>query len=175
MTSAVTSHALDEAERSTAIAQLFISHHSNLLKFAARSGAESDAEDIVSEAFCQLYKNWERLRSPEAAVGYLRSTIRNLTRMRIRKLLTARRYTELHREESMDSAEHQAIEQRDQRATVRALRKLPTRQYQALVLRHWMDLKEAEIAKIMGISTGAVKSHTSRGMAKLSELLDTPA
>lgn len=137
------------------------------------AGADADAEDIVAEAFCQLYKNWDQLRSDCAAVGYLRSTVRNLARMRVRHLIVARRYADRRTPEQLaHSAEHQAIRRTDQEALVNALRTLPRRQYQALVLRHWMGLKETEIAEAMGISVGAVKSHTSRGMTKLSQMLE---
>ena len=62
----------------------------------------------------------------------------------------------------------------DHREVVLALRELPERQRQALVLRYWLDLKEAEVAAAMGISPGAVKAHTSRGMAALTRLLKEP-
>lgn len=58
-------------------------------------------------------------------------------------------------------------------SVVEALRNLPTRQREALVLRSWMDLREREIAEAMGISSGAVKSHLSRGMHALSRALET--
>ena len=50
---------------------------------------------------------------------------------------------------------------------VAALRTLPVRQREAIVLRFYADLSEAEIATAMGISRGAVKSHTTRGMSAL--------
>jgi DNA-directed RNA polymerase specialized sigma24 family protein len=49
---------------------------------------------------------------------------------------------------------------------------LPDRQRQALVLRYWLDLCEREVAETMGISNGAVKSHTSRGLAALARTLE---
>jgi RNA polymerase sigma factor (sigma-70 family) len=55
---------------------------------------------------------------------------------------------------------------------VEALRQLPARQREALVLRYYADLSEAEIAEAMRISRGAVKSHASRGMAALRETLE---
>src|SRR6516225_3319010 len=48
-----------------------------------------------------------------------------------------------------------------------SLRDLPERQREAIVLRYYADLSEAEIATAMGISRGAVKSHTARGMSAL--------
>jgi RNA polymerase sigma factor (sigma-70 family) len=52
------------------------------------------------------------------------------------------------------------------------LRELPDRQREAIVLRYYADLSEAEIAATMGISRGAVKSHTARGMAALRAALE---
>jgi RNA polymerase sigma factor (sigma-70 family) len=54
---------------------------------------------------------------------------------------------------------------------VSALRRLPLRQREALVLRYYLDLSEAQIASAMGISRGAVKSHTARGMSSLRIVL----
>jgi RNA polymerase sigma factor (sigma-70 family) len=55
---------------------------------------------------------------------------------------------------------------------IRALRRIPARQREAVVLRYWADLPEAEIAELMGVTVGAVKSYVSRGMAKLGLLLE---
>jgi RNA polymerase sigma factor (sigma-70 family) len=60
----------------------------------------------------------------------------------------------------------------DQKALVDAVRALPARQREALVLRFWLDLRESEIAEAMGISAGSVKVHVSRGMAALSRTLE---
>jgi RNA polymerase sigma factor (sigma-70 family) len=60
-------------------------------------------------------------------------------------------------------------------AVIRALRGLPDRQRQALVLRYYADLSEAQIAEMMGISKGAVKSHTARGMSSLRVVLEQTA
>ena len=48
-----------------------------------------------------------------------------------------------------------------------ALRRLPQRQREVLVLRYYLDLSEAQIAHTLGVSRGAVKSHASRGMSAL--------
>jgi RNA polymerase sigma factor (sigma-70 family) len=55
---------------------------------------------------------------------------------------------------------------------VSALRSLPPRQREALVLRYYGGLSEAEIASAMGISRGAVKTHTARAIAALRAVLD---
>jgi RNA polymerase sigma factor (sigma-70 family) len=72
----------------------------------------------------------------------------------------------------MPSAEHGALALVERSAVIAALRDLPERQREALVLRYYADLSEAEIAAAMKISRGAVKSHTSRGMAALRLALE---
>lgn len=154
---------------------MFDQHYSRLLRLAVLLGAGADAEDVVAEAFCQLHRRWSRLRTPDAAAGYLRSIVCNQTRMQLRHRKVVRRYAERHVDEPVLSAEAQALLRDDQRLVVDALRVLPARQREALVLRYWLDLKEAEIAATMGISPGAVKSHTARGIAKLTRLVQDGA
>jgi RNA polymerase sigma factor (sigma-70 family) len=52
------------------------------------------------------------------------------------------------------------------------VQRLPARQREALVLRHWLGLKESEIAAAMGISVGSVKTHTARGLAALTHAME---
>ena len=59
----------------------------------------------------------------------------------------------------------------EQRSVAGALRRLPERQREALVLRYYLDLSEAEIAAAMGISRGTVKSATSRALAAVGRTL----
>ncbi len=160
---------LRDVDREAAVTALFDQHHTQLVRLAVLLGAD-DAEDVVAEAFCELYRRWPRLRDPQAAPAYLRSVVCNLVRMRLRHLQVVRRH---HRDHLADagSAEQEVVLREDHREVVRALRELPERQRQALVLRYWLDLREAEVAAAMGISPGAVKAHTSRGMAALTRLL----
>jgi RNA polymerase sigma-70 factor (sigma-E family) len=162
---------LRDVERETAITQLFDRHHAQLVRLAALMGADHDAEDVVAEAFCELHHRWRKLRDPQAAPAYLRSVVCNLTRMRLRHLQVVRRHHEAP-PRNADSAESEAVLREDQREVLAALRTLPQRQREALVLRYWLGLREAEVAASMGISAGAVKSHTSRAMAALNRELE---
>ncbi|MET7395534.1 sigma-70 family RNA polymerase sigma factor [Dactylosporangium sp. NPDC005572] len=162
---------LADLDREAALARLFDANHTPLLRLAVLLGAEGEAEDIVSEAFYELYRRWHRLRSHDAALSYVRAVVCNLVRMRVRRLQVARRHAE-PAIESVGSAEAEVLLRDDQRALVEAIKQLPARQREALVLRYWLDLRESEIAAAMGISAGAVKSHTSRGMATLTRLLE---
>ena len=67
----------------------------------------------------------------------------------------------------MPSAEAGALDLLTQAAVVTAVRRLPARQREAIVLRYYADLSEAQMAEAMGVSRGAVKSHLSRGVAAL--------
>lgn len=163
-----------DLERETALASLFELHYSSMLRLAVLLGAD-DPENVVAEAYYQLYRKWRRLRETEAAEAYLRSTVCNLTRMRIRHLQVARRHVENPPppEDSVASAESTALLHDDQRVLIGALQQLPARQREALVLRHWLGLKESEIAAAMGISCGSVKTHTARGIAALTQAMET--
>jgi RNA polymerase sigma-70 factor (sigma-E family) len=157
-------------DKEAALAQLFAAHYTPMLRLAVLLGAD-DAEDIVAEAFWQLYRRWNKLRSADAAVAYLRGVVVNLIRMRVRHLQVARKHTE-NVEDGVVSAESEALLRDDQRELVAALKRLPDRQREALVLRYWLGLRESEIAAAMGISCGAVKSHTARGMATLTRAME---
>ncbi|MEU6225642.1 SigE family RNA polymerase sigma factor [Streptomyces sp. NPDC047042] len=163
-----------EAEREAALAGLFELHYSSMLRLAVLLGAD-DPENVVAEAYYQLYRKWRRLRETGAAEAYLRSTVCNLTRMRIRHLQVARRHVENPPppDDAVASAESTALLHDDQRVLIGALQQLPARQREALVLRHWMGLKESEIAAAMGISCGSVKTHTARGIAALTQAMET--
>ncbi|MEU6280705.1 SigE family RNA polymerase sigma factor [Streptomyces sp. NPDC047028] len=160
-----------DVEREAGVARLFERHYTSMLRLAVLLGAD-DPENVVAEAYYQIYRKWRRLRDTEAAEAYLRSTVCNLTRMRIRHLQVARRHEEQPVHEPVASAESTALLHDDQRVLIGALQQLPARQREALVLRHWLGLKESEIAAAMGISCGSVKTHTSRGIAALTQAME---
>ncbi|WSY16167.1 sigma-70 family RNA polymerase sigma factor [Embleya sp. NBC_00896] len=157
------------------VARLFDLHYPSMLRLATLLGAD-DPENIVAEAYYEIYRKYRKLRARDSAEAYLRSVVCNLTRMRIRHLQVARRHIEAPIDGpamgSVDSAETSALLRDDQQALVAALRRLPPRQREALVLRHWLGLKEKEIASTMGISVGSVKTHTARGIAALTQAME---
>jgi RNA polymerase sigma factor (sigma-70 family) len=71
-----------------------------------------------------------------------------------------------------DSAESEALLGEEHRQVLLAIRRLPSRQREALVLRYYLDLDEAEIASSMRVSRGTVKSTTSRALAALGRILE---
>ncbi|MFI0774118.1 RNA polymerase sigma factor [Streptomyces sp. NPDC021212] len=161
----------EELEREAALSRLFDLHYMPMLRLATLLGAD-DPENIVAEAYYQIYRKWRKLRDSSCAESYLRSVVCNLSRMRIRHLQVTRKHIEPPADSAI-SAEASALLRDDQRILVAALGKLPRRQREALVLRHWLGLKEGEIAEAMGISSGSVKTHISRGIAALTQVMES--
>jgi RNA polymerase sigma-70 factor (sigma-E family) len=154
-----------------AITYLFAAHYRTLVRLATLLLREpGPAEEIVQDAYVALHRNWRGLRDADKALSYLRTTVLNRCRsaLRHRKVVTA--YLSWVRPgPDAPSAEAGALAALEHDAMVAALSALPPRQREALVLRYYADLSEAQIAEAMGVSRGAVKSHTSRGMAALRE------
>ncbi len=129
------------------------------------------AEEVVQEAFIAMHEGWHRLKDTEKALAYLRQAVVN----RARSVLRHRAVVEKNAPKpapDMPSAEHGAMALFERSEVIAALRALPERQREALVLRYYADLSEADIAAAMGISRGAVKSHTARGMAAMRAALE---
>jgi RNA polymerase sigma-70 factor (sigma-E family) len=150
--------------------RLFHGHFVAMTRLAAMLGAD-DPEDVAQEAFVRLHRRRRTLRDPHAAIGYLRTTVVNLSRSRVRHLAVVRRNAPV-RSADAESAEHQAVRREDARELMAALGRLSARHREALVLRYWLDLSEAEMADAMGVSRGTVKSHVSRGLDALATIME---
>ena len=150
-----------------AVTELYSVHYRALVRLAALLVRDTaTAEEVVQDAFVAMHGGWQRLRDAENALAYLRQAVVN----RSRSVLRHRTVVDKNLQKAppdMPSAEHGALVQLERSAVVDALRKLPDRQREAIVLRYYADFSEAEIASAMKISRGAVKSHTARGMAAL--------
>lgn len=129
------------------------------------------AEDVVHDSFIALQQHVDQIRNPAAAVGYLRTTVVNKSRSLLRKRQTVRKHLSLARDEHVEPADRELIVAAEHQEVLDAVRQLPQRQQEVLVLRYWSNLSEAEIADALGISRGAVKSNASRGMDKLEAML----
>ncbi len=150
-----------------AIVALYTAHYLRLVRLAALLLHDTAAaEDVVQDAFVAMHGAWRRLRDEDKAVAYLRQAVVNRSRSRLRHLAVVRRHVEPAGPD-IQSAESSAMTAFDRAVVIEALRKLPPRQREALVLRYYGDLSEAQIAAAMGCSAGAVKSHASRGIAAL--------
>ena len=155
-----------------AVTELYSEHYRALVRLAAMLVRDTQtAEEVVQDAFVAMHDGWQRLRDTEKALAYLRQAVVN----RSRSVLRHRTVVDKNLQKAppdMPSAEHGAMVLLERHAVVAALRDLPDRQREAIVLRYYADLSEADIAATMGISRGAVKSHTSRGMSALRAALE---
>ena len=155
-----------------ALVELYSRQYRPLVRLAAMLLRDTpSAEEVVQEAFIAMHEGWHRLKDTEKALAYLRQAVVN----RARSVLRHRGVVEKNAPKpapDMPSAEHGAMAMLERSAVIAALRALPERQREALVLRYYADLSEADIAAAMGISRGAVKSHTARGMAALRAALE---
>ncbi len=139
------------------------------------------AEEIVQDSFVALHQHWRRLRDPDAGAGYLRRAVVNRSRSALRHRGVVARYLARSAAASASddtavepSAETLALSAGTHADVLAAVRALPARQREALVLRYYLDLSEAQTAEVMGVSQGAVKSHTARALTALRRVLEEP-
>ena len=120
-------------------------------------GDRAEAEDIAQEALARALVRWRKVEP--YAVAWVSRVAANLSIDKVRK---DRRTTEAGEERGRldpDAAERMDL--------VRALRSLPRRQRDVVVLRYLVDQSEEHVAGTLGISAGSVKTHASRGLASL--------
>jgi RNA polymerase sigma-70 factor (sigma-E family) len=149
-------------------------HYRDLVRLAGLLLHDRGAsEEVVQDAFVQLHVRWRRLRDPEKAAAWLRSAVLNGARSRLRHHDVRRRHQPAPGG-SAESAEDAALAGDAGDRIAAALRTLPARQREAVVLRYYLDLSEAQMAAAMGVSTGSVKTHLHRGLAALQAELGEP-
>ncbi len=156
-----------------AVTALYEAHALGMIRLAhIMLGDRQSAEDVVQEAFCGLYRRWSHLADPGSAVHYVRSAVLNHCRSVLRRRATswAPRGLASH-PETVRSAESAMLTREERDEIMRAVRRLPPRQREALVLRYYLDLSAEETATTMGISPSSVRSATHRALASLGRVL----
>jgi RNA polymerase sigma-70 factor (sigma-E family) len=152
---------------------VFRVHYPHLVRLARHLLDDpTEAEDVVMDAFVGLSRRWGHVRRTDDVFWYLRASVVNGSRSRLRRLRVARgrRHTQLDREAA--PADQLAIVHLEHQAVARALRTLPRRQREVLVLRYYDGATEAEIAETLGIGVGSVKTHASRGLHAVAAALE---
>ena len=139
-----------------------------LLRFGrVLTGNADAAADLVQDALERTLLAWPRLQEREEPTAYVRRVMVN------RNISVWRR---MRRETLAGDVPERAVEDNPRDHDLwAALQSLPPRQRAVLALRYYEDLSEAEIARILGCSTGTVKSQASKGVAKMRALVPSLA
>ena len=156
------------AERERAYRAFFELHHAHLARLAYLiTGDAGVADDLAADALVEIWRHWRRVQAADNPVAYARGVVANLSRTWIRRQRRERLglLGQLFAEEAPGPDVPAVL---DVRA---ALRRLPLRRRECVVLRYAFDVPEKEVAAILGISVGTVKSQTSRGADQLAALL----
>jgi RNA polymerase sigma-70 factor (sigma-E family) len=160
------------ADAEQAVTALYQAHAAGLTRLAVvMTGDLSAAEDIVQDAFCGLYRRFGTLTQPEKALQYVRSSVINGCRSELRARKRNARLAVGGHPATVDSAEYDVLVGEEHQEVLTALRRLPDRQREVLVLRYFLDLPDSQIARSMGISQVGVRSTVSRALAALARLL----
>ncbi|VXC47549.1 SigE family RNA polymerase sigma factor [Nocardioides sp. AX2bis] len=151
-------------------------HRRDLMRTASLlcAGEEAHAEDLVQTTLTKLYLAWSRVRRADSPLAYARRSLTHLFIDEARRAHRRRESTSADPAEALPSDPVSAgtdLELRE--VMLAALSSLGPRQRAVVVLRHWLDLDVAETARILGCSTGTVKSQNARALAHLRAYLDT--
>lgn len=158
-----------------ALEELYAAHWRQLVRLAVLLVRDAGtAEEVAQDAFVAMHGRWGKLRDNDKALAYLRQAVVNRSRSVLRHQVVVDRHLRAQAarpDPTAPASDARALAADRRVAVLTALGQLPDRQREVLVLRHYLDLSEAEIADTLGIARGSVKSHASRGSAALRELL----
>jgi RNA polymerase sigma-70 factor (sigma-E family) len=158
--------AVDDAE----FREFFASEYSRLcwLGFLL-TGSGTEGEELAQEALVRIWWRWRLGRRPADPASYARRVLVNRQRSLLRRAAVEARFLGRARPEVA------APPADSERAMVlwEAVQALPSRQRAVLVLRYQEDLTEAEVARLLGLPVGTVKSASHRALARLRERLGT--
>ena len=134
------------------------------------TGDRGRAEDLVQHAFAATYRHWRRIE-PAGAEAYVRRAVLNAHLSWWRRGWRSEQPVAEPPERAGPDRTGD-VDERD--AMWAALAGLPPRQRAVLVLRYYEDLSEAEIARVLDVSPGTVKSQAAKGIARLRTLVPGP-
>lgn len=128
------------------------------------------AEDLVQEGFIKLARSAHRIEDDSKSAAYLRSIVLNLVRDHNRRGLVSLRH-HLPFDDVRASTEDEIVVREDQQQVIDAVRDLPPRQRDCLVLRYYHEFGIDDIAESLGISRNSVKTHLQRALGALEQRL----
>jgi RNA polymerase sigma-70 factor (sigma-E family) len=162
--------AVDDAEFS----EFFASQYARLCWLGLLlTGSRAEAEELAQEALVRTWWRWRLVRRPADPASYARRVLVNRHRSLRRRAAVQAQWLA----RSRSAKEEVALPAGDERAMVlwQAVGALPPRQRAVLVLRFHQDLTEAQVARLLGLPLGTVKSLGHRALARLRERLGSPS
>jgi RNA polymerase sigma-70 factor (sigma-E family) len=157
-----------------ALFEAFVEKHSRELGRLAylMVGDRDAADDLTADALLAAWRQWDTVRSSDHPLAYVRRVVINMAATRVRRLVRERRWMVMFHRDAMDS-----ITGTDSAAVVdvrTALLQLPAGRRACVVLRYAFDMSEQEVAAVLGVSIGTVKSQSSKGAEQLRRALRGP-
>jgi RNA polymerase sigma-70 factor (sigma-E family) len=157
------------------ITALFRRHYAELVRLAVMLvGDRPTAEDVVQDVFVRLHARRDQPGPSGDQLAYVRACVLNGCRSALRRRTLLSRLARTRApvpDLPHESAEHEVILAEGRREVLAALATLPRRRREVLVLRYYLGLREAEIAAVLGITPGTVKSTAARGLGALARAL----
>ena len=155
----------------TCVTELFLTHHLELVRLAVMvTGDLATAEDVVQDVYERLYRSWPSMRTAGSGLAYARASVLNGCRSAHRRAAVRRKHVVRMAGGLTECADAESAAA-DRGELAAALRALPPRQREVLVLRYFCDLDIAEISAMLGIGASAVRSTLSRGLAAMAHTL----
>jgi RNA polymerase sigma factor (sigma-70 family) len=162
---------VDATDADAAITGLYGAHYHFLVRISVLLGHDAaTAEELVQDSFAATCADMHLARNTEEAVSYLWAAVVSRSRWEFRRGVAGQNVPE--RAPDMPIAEHSEFALLERSEVMAALRKLPGRQREVVVLRYYGDLSEEQIAMTMGITIGAVRRLASRAMVTLRYVLE---
>jgi RNA polymerase sigma-70 factor (sigma-E family) len=163
-----------DGDAAAAVTALYQANALSMIRLAhVMLGDRAAAEDVVQDAFSGLYRRWAYVSDHDKALAYVRSSVLNACRSALRRgkpelsgsfpATAARPYG--------TSGETAVLDEEERVAVMAAMRGLPNRQREVLILRFYLDMTDHEIAAEMGISESTVRSATHRALVALGRTL----
>src|SRR5579862_1062264 len=160
----------DPAADAASFAELFARHYLPALRLAALlEGDPTRAEDAVCDAFARVYGRLRR-GGVDDVPAYLRRAVVNAVRGSWRRRQVERRHARTLVVDGAQGAFESGVVERD--AVWHALAQLPPGQRRVVVLRYHEDLSEAQVARLLHVNVGTVKSQAAKGLAALHTILE---
>ncbi len=129
------------------------------------TGNSHEAEDLVQTALTQLYRSWDKVRDPDSLDGYVRRIMVNANNSAWRKPWRRREVSSV--DLVAETIDPLSPDPDTRRALGALIKTLPPKQRTVIVLRYYEDLPATDIADLLGVSPGTVRSQANRAIAAL--------